>query len=364
MKIGAELSLQDLSKSYDDKKLVLNKLNITAAPGEIVSLLGPSGCGKSTALRIVAGLVGATSGRVMLAGKEVTSLPTYKRNIGLVFQNYALFPHMTVLDNVAFGLEMRNVNRKEARSRAGEILEMVRLGSLGQRRPRQLSGGQQQRVALARALVIHPDLLLLDEPLSNLDAKLREQMQDEIRDLQQRLGTTTIFVTHDQSEAMAISDHVAIMNEGVIVQYGRPTEIYENPASSFVANFIGRVNSIDGISNADGDASQQIKTDTGLSIKLAKPSLKGPVQFLIRPSSIEVLPSSTPSEAGRNRVPASVRKVTYAGDIVSVACDTQGIAMTAEVPGSSSAWRSLEPGQQVTLDWPVASGFVFERKAN
>src|SRR5437764_690823 len=239
------LVLERLEKRYGETTVVA-ALDLKVKRGEFIALLGPSGCGKTTTLRMTAGLVPASGGRIMIGNEDVTRLPPYRRDIGLVFQNYALFPHMTVAQNVAFGLEMRNVPKGEMQKRVGEALALVRLEAYGARRPRELSGGQQQRVALARALVIRPSLLLLDEPLSNLDAKLREEMRGEIRDIQRRLGITTVFVTHDQVEALSMCDRVAVMGGGRLVQFGTPFEIYERPRDPFIADFVGRTNKLAG----------------------------------------------------------------------------------------------------------------------
>src|SRR5689334_3463235 len=243
--IPDHLVLQRLEKRYGDTTVVA-ALDLAVKRGEFIALLGPSGCGKTTTLRMTAGLVPASGGRIMIGGDDVTRLPPYRRDIGLVFQNYALFPHMTVAQNIAFGLEMRGVAKSEIAQRVGEALALGRLEAYGARRPRELSGGQQQRVALARALVIRPSLLLLDEPLSNLDAKLREEMRVEIRDIQRRLGITTVFVTHDQVEALSMCDRVAVMGGGRLIQFGTPFEIYERPRHPFIADFVGRTNKIAG----------------------------------------------------------------------------------------------------------------------
>ena len=237
----ADLSLNGLSKHYGDFYAV-REVSLTIADGEFLVLLGPSGCGKTTTLRMVAGFIEPSAGHVRLAGQDVTLLPPWRRNAGMVFQSYALFPHMTVAQNVAFGLEMRKLPRADIERRVEEALALVRLGGYGGRLPRQLSGGQQQRVALARALAIRPDVLLLDEPLSNLDAKLRQEVRVEIRELQRQLGLTTVMVTHDQEEAMAISDRIAVMQAGRVAQVGTAHDLYRAPRSVFVAQFIGRVN--------------------------------------------------------------------------------------------------------------------------
>jgi len=232
------LTLKNISKSYGDLK-VLHQIDLEQKDKEFLILLGPSGCGKTTLLRILAGLLTPETGNVNLKGKNITELPPYKRDIGLVFQNYALFPNMNIFQNVAFGLRMRSISKDEIQKRVNEALQLVRLDGLGTRPIKQLSGGQQQRVALARALVLNPSLLLLDEPLSNLDAKLRAQVRVEIAQIQKRLGLTTILVTHDQTEAMTMGDRIVLMQDGVIQQSATPTEIYEQPVNHFVASFIG-----------------------------------------------------------------------------------------------------------------------------
>jgi len=237
----SELRLARLEKRYGATVAVAG-IELEVREGEFMTLLGPSGCGKTTTLGLIAGFFPPTAGEIYLAGRPVAGLPPFKRDIGVVFQDYALFPHMTAGENVAFGLRMRNVEAAEIGRRVRQALELVQLGALAERRPLELSGGQRQRVALARALVIQPAVLLLDEPLSNLDLKLREEMRVEIAGLQRRLGITTVFVTHDQGEALVMSDRIAVMNAGRIEQIGTPAEIYERPASRFVAEFIGRMN--------------------------------------------------------------------------------------------------------------------------
>ncbi len=241
----AFLTLDNLTKSFGTHKAV-DGLSLDVEKGEFVSLLGPSGCGKTTTLQMIAGFVEPSGGGIVLEGRDLLSIKPAKRGLGIVFQSYALFPHMTVTENVAFGLEMQGVATAERTKRVGETLELVGLGAFTARYPRQMSGGQQQRVALARALVIRPQILLLDEPLSNLDAKLREEMQIELRQIQRSVGTTTILVTHDQSEAMALSDRIVVMNKGKAEQIGPPHEAYERPATPFVANFLGKTNLVNG----------------------------------------------------------------------------------------------------------------------
>ncbi|MBN9061167.1 MAG: Fe3+/spermidine/putrescine ABC transporter ATP-binding protein [Rhizobiales bacterium 65-9] len=232
------LVLDALTATYGETRAV-DRLTLEIGRGELIALLGPSGCGKTTTLRMIAGFVEPSSGRVLVDGEDVTALPTHRRNMGVVFQSYALFPHLTVIENVAFGLRMRHLGAKERLAKAGQALEMVALSHLAERYPSQLSGGQQQRVALARALVIEPRLLLLDEPLSNLDAHLRAEMRGEIRRLQQRLSITTVFVTHDQEEALAMSDRVAVMSAGKLVEVGTPAALCDEPSDAFTASFLG-----------------------------------------------------------------------------------------------------------------------------
>src|SRR6185369_1153949 len=243
---AAEVRLESVEKSFDGKTRAVDGVDLTVEPGEFFALLGPSGCGKTTTLRTIAGFEEPDAGRILIAGDDVTHTPAYRRDLGMIFQSYALFPHRTVAENVAFGLRMRGLNKGEIRQRVGQALRQVALEGYEDRRPAQLSGGQQQRVALARAIVIRPRVLLCDEPLAALDRKLRQSMQFELKQLQQQLGVTLIFVTHDQEEAMTVSDRIAVMNEGSIEQIGRPSEIYNRPRTRFVADFIGEINLLEG----------------------------------------------------------------------------------------------------------------------
>jgi spermidine/putrescine transport system ATP-binding protein len=284
------LVLTGLSKAYGNN-VVLNKFDLTIYDGEFFTLLGPSGCGKTTVLRMIAGLEMADVGEIHLAGQEISSLPAEKRPVNTVFQSYALFPHMTVFENVAFGLKMGGVAKEEIKPRVLEALEMVRLADFADRKPSQLSGGQQQRVAIARAVVNRPKLLLLDESLSALDYKLRQQMQVELKRLQRKLGITFVFVTHDQEEALSMSDRVVVMHKGIVQQLGTPREIYENPANLFVAKFIGEINELDGeIVAVDGNKEYEVKVE-GLQWTLhAEHSFKvgDRVNVLLRPEDLRV----------------------------------------------------------------------------
>ncbi|GGI66072.1 ABC transporter ATP-binding protein [Enterococcus alcedinis] len=261
------VELKDIRVSYDGKQNILENLNISMKKGELVSLLGPSGCGKTTTLRVIAGLIEPKEGQFVLDQEELTKVPVHKRNFGMVFQSYALFPHMTIAENVAFGLKLRKEKKEVIDQKVAEMLEICGLENFGERYPKQLSGGQRQRVALARALVIEPKLLLLDEPLSNLDAKLRVAMRIEIKRIQQKLGITTVFVTHDQEECFSISDKVAIMNNGVIEQYDTPEQIYRLPISKFVAQFIGFENFFDVTRTTNGElmTANEVRIESSIS---------------------------------------------------------------------------------------------------
>ncbi|MBF4562007.1 ABC transporter ATP-binding protein [Microbacterium sp. VKM Ac-2870] len=276
---GTRVQLQGIVKSFGATR-VLHGVDLDVAPGEFVSLLGPSGCGKTTALRVLAGLESADSGSVMLGGRDVSRVPTNKRDIGMVFQSYSLFPHLRVLENTAFGLRRRGVARAAAATRAADALELVGLTSLADRFPHQLSGGQQQRVALARALVTEPRVLLLDEPLSALDAKVRVQLRDEIRRLQLRLGITTVFVTHDQEEALAVSDRIAVMESGRIEQIGTPEDLYLRPQTPAVAAFVGLSSALPGL------ASGGSVTVWGTRLPIQGDPAEGPVEALVRPENV------------------------------------------------------------------------------
>jgi iron(III) transport system ATP-binding protein len=264
---AVSVDIEGVNLSYGDNH-VLKNVDLAIRPGEFFAFLGPSGCGKTTLLRLIAGFNQADTGRVLIGGKDISGLPPWKRDVGMVFQSYALWPHMSVARNVAFGLEERGVGRDEVRRRVALALDLVGLGHLAERRPSQLSGGQQQRVAVARTVAVEPKVLLLDEPLSNLDAKMRVQVRRELRDLQQRLGLTTIFVTHDQEEANTICDRIAVMNDGIVQQVGTPMELYERPANLFVANFLGTANILDGKIAGTG-AERHFAIDGGIRLPLA-----------------------------------------------------------------------------------------------
>ena len=349
------LALRGLRKAFGSV-LAVDGVSIDAAPGEFVALLGPSGCGKSTVLRMVAGLVEPDAGEVVLAGEDITRVPVHRRNLGLVFQSYALFPHMTVLENVAFGLRRRRVPEAELRSRVERALELVRLGPLGARHPRELSGGQQQRVALARALVTEPRVLLLDEPLSNLDALLRDEMRVELKRLQEQLGTTMIFVTHDQAEALTLSDRVVVMDRGRVEQEGRPEEVYRRPATGFVARFLGRANFLGGVVSARDGQVVVIALDGGGSVVAA---MRGEwrtgdrVQAALRQESIRLVPGAAPprtaSGAGVNQFAATVVFHAFAGQAQHYVVQLDdGRELEVVAPGAE---RPIARGTKVVVGW-------------
>jgi len=294
-------------------------VRLAIAPGEFLTLLGPSGCGKTTTLRMVAGFETPDEGRICFGNDDVTTLPANERNIGFVFQNYALFPHLSVAENVAYGLEVRKVSASEIRERVSEVLTLVGLAGYEHQFSGQLSGGEQQRVALARAIVIRPRVLLFDEPLSNLDAKLRVQMRTEIRDLQRRLAITTLYVTHDQEEAMAVSDRIAVMNRGSVVQEGSAEDLYYRPRSEFVATFVGRVNLVPGrVSALDGTVATIASLGTVMRARLTEraPALGAAVRLVLRPEAVEIVPVAGAPLTG------IVRSVTFLGEKMEcvVAC--------------------------------------------
>ncbi len=330
--------------------VAVDRVDLTVAQGELVALLGPSGCGKTTTLRMVAGFVPPSAGTVSIGGTNVTRAPPFARDTGMVFQGYALFPHMSVADNVGFGLEMRRVARAERQRRIAEALRLVRLDGLGDRRPAQLSGGQQQRVALARALVVNPKVFLLDEPLSNLDARLRAEVRVEIRALQQRLGLTTLFVTHDQEEALTMADRLVVMNGGRVRQTGTPEEVYERPADLFVAGFLGRCNILRGSVERPGvfrAGNAALPCDGGA------PGLRS--ALVIRPERIAMTHAGMPASGA---LPGRVAMVTYLGGLTDwhVRTDAGDVLVTRPTPDDADPLRQIAVGDGVALDWNPAAG--------
>jgi putative spermidine/putrescine transport system ATP-binding protein len=347
----AALSLSHLTKRYGDLTVV-DDVSIDVRQGEFLVLLGPSGCGKTTTLRMIAGFVPITSGAIRIGDRDVADLPPWKRNCGLVFQNYALFPHMTVADNVAFGLEMRKIAKPERAARVAEALRLVRMGHLAARFPRQLSGGQQQRVALARALVLRPDVLLLDEPLSNLDAKLRQDVRVEICELQRQLGLTTIMVTHDQEEALTMADRLVVLNAGKVHQIGTQRDLYERPNDRFVAGFIGRSAFLHGSVEATGT----FVSRGGLRLVCAPSQQPGPASLALRP---ELIALGEAARAQDNRFSGRVEHVTYLGSLIELNVRFNAHdRLLLRIPNRPGSQEPNE-GDDITIGWAAASGLIY-----
>jgi putative spermidine/putrescine transport system ATP-binding protein len=335
---GVEVRLEDLQRRYGNAT-ALAGLTLTLAPGELVALLGPSGCGKTTALRLLAGLEEPDSGRVVVDGVDVTNVPANRRDIGMVFQAYSLFPHMTAMRNVEFGMQLHDVGPVERRKRAGDMLELVGLSAHAHKYAHQMSGGQQQRVALARALAIEPKVLLLDEPLSALDAKVRSRLRDEIRRVQLEVGTTTLFVTHDQEEALAIADRVGVMNAGRLEQLGPPTTIYSRPATPFVAEFVGLTNRLAGVVK-DGEVDVR-----GARLPLVKPDTSdGPAIALVRPEAVSLV---VDGDMVAGPLVGTVIATAFLGATSRITVDMGDGTVLAQMPTSDAA--ALSAGTRVRL---------------
>jgi len=334
---AVEVRMEGLSRAYGPV-VALDRLDLTLQPGELIVLLGPSGCGKTTTLRLLAGLEDADTGQIFVGGREITRVPANKRDMGMVFQAYSLFPHMTVRQNVAFGLRLRRVAAARRDKRAMEMLELVDLPTQANRYPHQLSGGQQQRVALARALAIEPQVLLLDEPLSALDAKVRAQLRDEIRRIQLEVGITTLFVTHDQEEALAIADRVGVMREGHIEQLASPTEVYSRPATPFVAQFVGLTNRL------AGEVRSGQLTVRGRTLPLVEETPDGQVVALVRPEAVTLASHDAP-ESGP--LVGTVIAVTFLGATSRVTVDLGDATILAQL--STADATALPAGSRVAL---------------
>jgi putative spermidine/putrescine transport system ATP-binding protein len=341
------LELRRLTKRYD-AVVAVQDFDLTVERGEFVSLLGPSGCGKTTMLQMVAGFVSPTEGSIKLDGKDITSVKPSRRGLGIVFQSYALFPHMTVADNVGFGLEMRGVSKTDRQRRIAETLELVHLGKFAARFPREMSGGQRQRVALARALVIKPPVLLLDEPLGALDAKLRHDMQIELRALQHHIGVTTIMVTHDQEEAMTLSDRVVLMNQGRIEQIGRPYEMYEEPNGRFASTFLGKANLFSG-QRAAADSTVRVG---GITLP-ANGGAVGEVDYVVRPEKVRFVPGADALLRG------SVQARAFLGSywLFQVTTELGNVQVTLPNTGLPD----VQEGQAVGLVWSAQHARVLQR---
>jgi spermidine/putrescine transport system ATP-binding protein len=347
---SADVRLESVTKVFDDVHAV-DDVSLEIPRGSFFALLGPSGCGKTTSLRMIGGFEEPTAGTIYLGDRDVTWLPPYKRDVNTVFQSYALFPHLSIRDNVAFGLKRRGVKGAELETRVAEALELVALKGFERRKPRQLSGGQQQRVALARALVNRPRVLLLDEPLGALDMKLRKQMQLELKRIQHEVGITFVHVTHDQEEAMTMADAIAVMNVGKIEQLGTPSELYETPRSAFVAGFLGISNLLDGA--VEGGEAVRLSEGTVVRVPAAA-GRSGQVSIGVRPEKVRL---GTKEE---NHLAGEVRESAYIGVSTQFIVDTRAGAITLYVQNTEAGAPSVRPGDQVTLSWSPDATFVVE----
>ena len=348
----ADVTIEGVTKRFDDVVAVDN-LSLEIERGSFFALLGPSGCGKTTTLRMIGGFEEPTGGMIYLGDTEVSSLPSYKRDVNTVFQSYALFPHLSIFENVAFGLRRKGVGKAEVKERVGDALELVDLGGREKRKPSQLSGGQQQRVALARALVNRPRVLLLDEPLGALDLKLRKQMQLELKRIQHEVGITFVHVTHDQEEAMTMADQIAVMDSGHIEQLGAPTELYETPKTAFVAGFLG-------VSNLIAGTAQNGAVEAAGGLRLRVRSLNGtdgPVQIGVRPEKIHLNGSE------ENQIPGRVLESAYIGVATQYVVDTDVGRLMVFAQNTDGSAEPIGPGSSVTLTFSPESTFVLEESS-
>jgi putative spermidine/putrescine transport system ATP-binding protein len=357
------VKFEDIQKSYDGETLVVKSLNMSIARGEFLTMLGPSGSGKTTTLLMLAGFEVPTNGHISLDGQLIDRLPPHKRDIGMVFQNYALFPHMTVEENLAFPLEVRKVGKAEMKERVAKVLDMVQLSPYGQRRPAQLSGGQQQRVALARALVFEPKLVLMDEPLGALDKQLREHMQLEIKHLHERLGITVVYVTHDQGEALTMSNRIAVFNDGIIQQLATPDDLYERPENAFVAQFIGENNRLAGKVRSVNGTTCKVELDSGGEVQALAVNIEGegrPTLISIRPERTLINP---PAGAFPNMFDGQVEELIYLGDHIRTRVNVCGsrdfVIKIPNAPGQGA----LNKGDAVTVGWAVEDCRALDRPA-
>ena len=365
-----DVHISGVTKRFGDV-IAVDHMDLEVARGSFYSFLGPSGCGKTTTLRMIAGFEQPTAGEIYLAGEPVAGVPPYRRHVNTVFQHYALFPHMTVAQNVGYGLRQKGISKHDEGHRVGEALELVRLAGYGTRRTWELSGGQQQRVALARALVNHPTVLLLDEPLGALDLKLRKEMQLELKQLQREVGITFVYVTHDQEEALTMSDTIVVMQNGRIQQQGRPTELYERPVNRFVANFIGVSNPINGrlVEHDPATGRGVVESDTGLRLTGvvtdpdARPVAGTQVEVAVRPERLRVDPagSADPEGAGWTRIEGRIHQGTYLGDQTEfrITTDVAGevVARRQNATGAAAV-SGLGPGDPVVIRWEDSANLI------
>jgi putative spermidine/putrescine transport system ATP-binding protein len=343
----------NVQKSYDGESLVVKNLNLDIAKGEFLTMLGPSGSGKTTCLMMLAGFEPATHGEIFLGGRPINNLPPHKRGIGMVFQNYALFPHMTVAENLAFPLQVRGMQKSEIDVKVNRALAMVELPELGSRSPAQLSGGQQQRVAVARALVFEPELVLMDEPLGALDKQLREQMQFEIKHIHENLGVTVAYVTHDQSEALTMSDRVAVFNDGIIQQLSTPDQLYESPRNSFVAQFIGENNRLHGVVKSISGQQCRVRLDDGTELVAEKVNVAANgdrTTVSLRPERVEL----NPNDSMDNIITGTIKELIYLGDHIRVRMDVAGNPEFVVKVRNRGERRSLSEGQEILVGWASA----------
>jgi spermidine/putrescine transport system ATP-binding protein len=347
----ADVRLVDVVKRFDDVVAVAG-ISLEIPAGSFFALLGPSGCGKTTTLRMLGGFEEPDSGSIYLGERDVVGLPPYKRDVNTVFQSYALFPHLSIFENTAFGLRRKGIDRREITGRVTEMLRLVGLEGVGSRRPRQLSGGQQQRVALARALVNRPQVLLLDEPLGALDLKLRKQMQLELKSIQHDLGLTFVHVTHDQEEAMTMADAIAVMNGGRIEQLGPPTELYERPATAFVAGFLGASNLLPGVV----EGPDAVRLESGALVRAQVDGRSGEVAAGVRPEKITIGPGG-----GSNELPGTVAESAYIGVATQVVVRTPAGTVQVFAQNIDSGTRVPAPGAEVRLTWSPEATFVVDR---
>jgi spermidine/putrescine transport system ATP-binding protein len=349
---GVAISLEGVKKRFGDVEAV-REMTAEIPDGEFFTMLGPSGCGKTTTLRMIAGFETPDDGRILLRGDDVTDVPPNKRNVNMVFQHYALFPHMSIYDNVAFGLKLKKLSKDETKDRVDELLRIVELEGYEKRRPSQLSGGQQQRVALARALVNRPAALLLDEPLGALDVKLRKQLQLELKRIQEELGTTFVYVTHDQEEALTMSDRIAVMNEGLVEQIGAPREIYEHPRTAFVADFIGSLNALDLRIDSvdDGLAVMRVSDGGRLVVSASGDTRPGTtVKVAVRPERIRIDAANGRAPEGGSRVDGTIAQCVYLGSLTQYHVDTEcGRIVSHRMNDEGTV--GLGEGRRVTLSW-------------
>ena len=348
------LRIEGLQKNFGDKAAV-NDLNISIAKGELVAFLGPSGCGKTTTLRMIAGFIKNDGGAIYLDGKRIDQLPSRKRDTAMVFQDYALFPNMTIFDNIAFGLKMRHIGKAEIARRVGEALDVVQLPGIEKKYPKELSGGQRQRVALARAIIVEPRVLLLDEPLSNLDAKLRKTVRRELREIHERVGITTVLVTHDLEEAFDLGDRVVVMHDGELEQFGSPQEIYSSPANTFVADFVGHSNLITGTWDP-GTGGRGVFRGAGLELATASnPAESRAAVYTVPPNNLRVWVEDR-SPVADNVLRATVEDQSFLGSVYGLRVRAGDALLNVTVVTGSIEPERLTPGQQLWLSWSAGEG--------